>query len=208
MSQLNAVFSHIDDWFKVLHDNQPVTQFNLNGNDAKIRDEETELDALAKDLELLLEDEIPPVKCKPEEEPELYFFSNHPTEELALADPSTGWCCTIECEPTRNINQVGTSYNQYSVVVASHFGGEKVDANQIQYDLKRKIRTPIPRDHEYLARSDPEPKKYARAPMKRFKGIRFASDIRNEVPSVLNTVIMERFARYSERLKVLSQACN
>lgn len=190
MSQLISLFGHIDDWFRDL---QPIDQFNLKDID-NIQDEESQLDALAKDLELLLEqDEII--------EPEIYFFEQYPTDELALVDSSIGHCYTIE---DTHKKCKSASPNDYSIVKISQLES-CIDNREQKSDLKKTTITPMPRDHDYLARVKQSNRHCSRSHLKRS----IASDMSHEVSTVLNTNIMKRFARYSEKLRVLSgQACN
>lgn len=208
MSQLSDLFNYIDDWFRDLHEHQPVDQFSLNDID-KLQDEEMQLDSLAKDLELLLEDG--PMICQQEPESEFYHFQIYPSDELALHDPSIVHCCTIEEAPYEreraSRNMPIASPNEYSVVMTSQFGSFSDTQNEVEMgqkcDKNNTIRTPMPRDHDYLAPIKQSTKDYSRIPLRRSVDT-LAYGINREVPSVLNTAILKRFARYSERIRVLS----
>lgn len=226
MTDLPTLFGLIDDWFKDLKVNHPITQFNLNDDlgssstavTTKLDDEETHLDSLAKDLEFLLEgehiegDDLSEVKSQEQETCTFY-----PTDELALQlDPSLGQCLTIENGDLKNrsrntTHQSSDSSNEYSKVMASYLSARFEQEEQIQQrkqcDLKNSnstIQTPMPRDHDYLEQIKPNASKTnTRQPQRRSK-YTTATGIKNEVSTVLNTGVIKRFARYSERLRLLS----
>jgi hypothetical protein len=194
MLQLNSVFGYIDDWFRDLHEKQPIDQFNLKDIDP-VQDEETRLDLLAKDLELLLDDDsgettTAKIEHKQETEPEFYNFSHHLTDELALSDPTIGHFCTIETSSTEKEKPARNIINKTVFMESSN---DDVNSSQTHWmDTSKNVHTPMPRDHDYLARTIT--KESSGLHLRQPKNIKVV----HEVPSVLNFVVMKRFAKFSK----------
>lgn len=219
-AKLAAITRTTTNWFKSLT-NPQITNDGIdddeNGIDNNVKNynsdneaEDSHLDTLAKDLELLLEEDLEP---RPNVEQEYYFYNFYANDELALLDETIGHYFTIEAnkktkhQRCRQNQQLSAFLNNQfrSVVMPDHHSHEKAvvaDRKQQQQngcDLK-KIQASMPPDHDYLPRPRPRPLVMSNRMMLR-------RDARSRVgkeSSVLNTGAIKRFARFSDGLKILS----
>lgn len=195
-------------------------------------EEDIKLDTLAKDLDQLLDDDSPdhdtavkattnrkkrprskrkgPIEKKEDARPavpEIFYFSIHDTDEHALADPEIGQCYTIETSPgmASSLGQVTVSQSSLRSSYQSSINSRSNGTQSSVAD--HRCQTPMPADHDYLARprqkplntcnwmhrQNDEPSLYLMASRKDQK-----------LASVLNTVAIRRFARFSDRMRLLS----
>lgn len=223
--KLGIISRTTTNWFRPLS-NPLITDddFPISDVEAEVRDEEedeeTQLDTFAKDLELLLyEDSTQPAQStcnklvKRNEQlasqQDIYYFPNHSTNEIALTDPGIGHCCTIRTTPAYTNGKPSQAITVLQTTLQS-------SRNQMS-DLKKKdnrfsprnhhlTQTPMPLDHDYLARPKQKPF-LTRNTISQPAITDFHTLIdyqRQKIASPLNTGAMKRFARFSDRLRLLS----
>lgn len=195
--------------------NSSVSKKSSNKKSAAFMERQN-LDLLVKDLELLLENDGTIVDSEngnlnrdenEEKELEFYMFNLYDNDEHALLDDSIGYCCTV---PMRNISsslKKSTNNHEFTVVTSSNHLQED-DTSPIMFkggdfnqehdvDLKQKLQTPMPLDHDYLPRIRTRPSALNN---KLIKSVRHKQ---LESTSVLNTEVIKRFARFSSQFRVL-----
>lgn len=201
-------------------------QTEAEGEEEGEEEEDTQLDKFAKDLEQLLggnrkdrhgddndvydhasnNDSV--MMRNGEQQADIYYFSNYITDELALADPEIGHCCAIETSPRTN----GGSTQAMTVLQSSLCSGYRAsndlsdDSGQLSKPHSdRHTQTPMPADHDYLARPKQKPLLMCnRISREHQEPSLHLIAKRQRLSSVLNTGAIKRFARFSERLRLLS----
>lgn len=156
----------------------------------------TILDTLVRDLELLIgheqvhdSDNISNVS----DEPEIVFQNVYCNEDEALLDDSIGACCTIR-PATGKIEQ----YDDFDEkkVIFRNYSDHLLDKYPSDLDSNSKIQTPTPLDHDYI----PQPRRDVIKPLSSNK--LFVETKRRD--NILNLDALKRFAKFSDKFRVLS----
>lgn len=155
------------------------------------------LDTLVRDLELLIgdgqcdgDDKTSIVVCN---EPELVFLNVYTNEEDALLDSSIGACCTINVvrdhlEQKEDLDEKKVIFTYYSDSSSQNRSADK--------DNTSKVQTPLPIDHDYV----PRPRRVNIKPLSSNK--LFVETKRTD--NILNMDALKRFAKFSDKFRVLS----
>lgn len=204
--ELTSLFNQIDDWFTDVSLDEPISHFCLEEDRVKLgviarttlswfkiltnpltpqKDdyESSDLDCLAKDLEQLLEED----NTKPIES-EFHYFTYYPDESRALLDESIGHCCEVRSKSNKfasNNSKARSNHIQVTQGTTCQVSPKKQTSSQS---------TPTPQDHDYLFK--PTPTNLA-------LNNQMIQEVRNKV-SVLNTDALRKFARFSQRFRILS----
>lgn len=157
-NELNLLFNQIDDWFTDL--GQPISQFDLSKDRAKLAvitrttnnwfyplknritsdgiHEKTDLDTLAKNLELLLDIDY-------------YFYNLYASDEDAILDKSIGYCCTLKDDSSSDLSK------QRGLIVMPTAQEDNNQPQDVKSVNNLSVQTPMPLDHDYLPRPRPPP---------------------------------------------------
>lgn len=209
--ELSSLFNQIDDWFTDISLDKPVDHFCLQEDRAKLaviarttlswfkiltnpltpqKDdlETSDLDCLAKDLEQLLEGD----NQTQSESEDYYFHTYHPNESEALLDESIGHCCEIPYKKSKkSANNNNSKLRNNHIQVTQSTNCEVFSRGQTSSLCKP---TPTPQDHDYLSKP---------TNTNLVLNDKVIREVRNKV-SVLNTDALKKFARFSQRFRVLS----
>lgn len=181
-TELRLLFNQVDDWFTDILLDDPISRLN------DIDDDEN-LDLLAKDLELLLEDEE-------HVEPEFYFYNSHNDDNIALLDDTIGYTCTLDRNGVKSASSLKLK-KEFTTVVMQVSDDYRYKCNNEQNeDLK--ILTPTPQDHDYLSKPATRPLLLSN------KQLIHSLRNKRKNTSVLNNEALKRFAPFSDKFKELS----
>lgn len=200
--ELDRLFSQVDKWFEIL--NNPIAGDEDTGDETNSCADDSEsqlLDSLAKDLELLLEDDEDTVKTrsKSETETNVYFFESYACNERALLDDTIGLYLTVLDHEVDNASSSSKGKNREITVTLGHVpsGYKQHQGNKCNEDDLSEAPTSTPIDHDYL------PKPRARPLVVSNKLIQRVRSNKNQ-SSILSTEALKRFAKFSNEFRVLS----
>lgn len=171
------------------------SQTQANKSRSRTSRSNVSLDSLARDLELLLEEGETTTDKKCDDSSQISFHPIYLDDELALLDTTIGMSCEIDqrSHDTEAPENSSSSRKVISVVMASNELSCRKSSDEDQADLK--IVTPTPSDHDYLHK----PRRNIKPLIARKMLVQTARR-----DNILNRDAIKRFARFSDKFRVLS----
>lgn len=190
---------------------KPARQVRANSQRQRRTDNKNSLDSLTRDLEELLEKgDIDLLSEKVEAGPETFMHEVYSDDDETLLDDTVGHCCTLS-KPAK-------LSHYYHPVVINHMDDDSCDTRidaarnvEMEEENNQRIFTVPPPDHDYIPRlSKSRPLSSNNTLIKsqnqrRNRTVIAASMMAPPPSCVLNMEALKRFARFSDRIEMLTK---